>query len=105
MQYNIQQCIKCRFVLCFRYGIENEGVAKTHYIDKISAHESLTVEDCGLFINPVIPWIAASPDAILSCKCHGKGVLEIKCPHSLVNMTFAELCQSSTYCLKEVIER
>uniref|UniRef100_A0A1X7V4J3 YqaJ viral recombinase domain-containing protein n=1 Tax=Amphimedon queenslandica TaxID=400682 RepID=A0A1X7V4J3_AMPQE len=27
-----------------------------------------------------VPFLGASPDAIVSCECHGHGVVEVKCP-------------------------
>ena len=32
-------------------------------------------------------YIAASPDGLANCKCHGKTLLEIKCPFSIRNKT------------------
>jgi len=34
-----------------------------------------------LCINPEWPFIGASPDGVISCQFHGKGVLEVKCPY------------------------
>ena len=31
-------------------------------------------------ISATHPWIAVSPDLIVQCDCHGRGVVEIKCP-------------------------
>ena len=45
-------------------------------------HNDLTVADSGLVINPQWPFVAATSDGIVDCKCCGKGVLEIKCPYS-----------------------
>ena len=39
-----------------------------------------TVFEAGLFIDPYRPFLGASPDGIVNCKCCGKGVIEIKCP-------------------------
>ena len=35
-----------------------------------------------MIINPNYPYIGASPDAIVECKCCGIRCLEIKCPYS-----------------------
>ena len=46
--------------------------------------------------------IAASPDGIISCSCHEKGVLEIKCPFTHRHESIVEAVVSdSNYCLKE----
>ena len=30
-------------------------------------------------------YIGASPDGIMYCKCHGKSILEVKCPYNIRN--------------------
>ena len=37
-------------------------------------------------INVKYPHLGASPDGIFVCDCHGKGLLEIKCPHKHRNV-------------------
>ena len=37
----------------------------------------------------------------LFCRCHGKGVLEVKCPFNLTTKSFAEMCATPSFCLKE----
>ena len=42
------------------------------------------VEDCGLFIDRDHPFIAASPDGLVTCSCCGEGLCEVKvgtCTH------------------------
>ena len=65
------------------WGLKQENVARELYL-KISTpmHDDLTVSGSGLVINPQWPFIGASPDGAVECKCCGKGVLEIKCPYS-----------------------
>jgi len=43
-------------------------------------HEGLVIADSGLVINPQWPFIAASPDGVVNCKCYEKLILEIKWP-------------------------
>ncbi len=45
-------------------------------------HQQSNVLGCGLFLNKDNPLFRSTPDGIVSCKCCGKGLLEIKCPHS-----------------------
>ena len=47
-------------------------------IIKQSLHKGFRTKKCGLLINQEYPWIAASPDAVIECDCHGIGVLEAK---------------------------
>ena len=43
-------------------------------------HQGFRIEYAGLFLHLDDPYIGASPDRIVCCDCHGKGVLEVKCP-------------------------
>jgi hypothetical protein len=43
------------------------------------------VEQCGLFVKSDRPYIAGSPDGIVSYNCCPKAVLEIKCPFTLAD--------------------
>ena len=65
------------------WGLKQEKVAKELYL-KINtpSHDNLTVRDSGLVINPQWPFVGASPDGLIECRCCGKGTLEIKCPYS-----------------------
>ena len=49
---------------------------------KRKKHIDFQVRESGLVINPLWPSFGASPDGIISCKCCGRGTLEIKCPYS-----------------------
>ena len=63
------------------WGIAQEKYALRKYMEDVSArHEQFLVEQCGLIINPEFPWMGASPDSMVSCKCCGLGTVEIKCP-------------------------
>lgn len=44
-------------------------------------HEDFSIERCGLVVCPIEPCFGASPDGIVQCRCHGKAVLEVKCPY------------------------
>lgn len=45
-------------------------------------HEDPNIHKCGLYIKPDIPYIGASPDRVLTCKCCGRILVEVKCPYS-----------------------
>jgi len=45
------------------------------------------MEECGLFLDTDNPFIGASPDRIVSCSCHGKMCVEIKCPYSISHLS------------------
>ena len=59
----------------------------------------LQVVPSGLIINPELPWIGASPDGMVTCTCHGDGVLEIKCPYNSKDCSLSESCEDSSFCL------
>ena len=40
------------------------------------------MQNTGLHINAKFPYLGASPGSLIQCDCHGKGVLDIKCPYS-----------------------
>ncbi len=84
-----------------KWGRENEPVARDLYIkNQKSKHSKFEVKECGLFLDKEYPYLGASPDALVSCFCHGEGLLEIKCPWTYRNYTaskFAE--QSDTFLL------
>ena len=45
-------------------------------------HNNFTTIKCGLIISVKHPFIVVSPDALASCDCHGKAVVEVKCPYA-----------------------
>ena len=66
-----------------KWGIENETTAQEEYIVTMSSsHASFKCDLAGLVINPLYPFLGASPDGFTECDCCGKGLLEIKCPFS-----------------------
>lgn len=59
---------------CCRYGFEKEKFALAQFEDTIG----VKVDECGLFIDKEIPYLAASPDGMFK----NKGLVEVKCPSS-----------------------
>ena len=69
-----------------KYGRNMEEVAKQKYVKIFEKeHQSAKHRECGLFISEEDRFLGATPDLLLECSCCGKGVLEIKCPYSIVN--------------------
>jgi len=54
------------------HGLKWEGAARERFQEETNEK----VETVGLVVNPNIPWLGASPDALV----RGKFILEIKCP-------------------------
>uniref|UniRef100_A0A224Z122 Protein containing YqaJ domain n=1 Tax=Rhipicephalus zambeziensis TaxID=60191 RepID=A0A224Z122_9ACAR len=71
------------FSAATNWGKQKEDVARKAYISMVAAkHEEFVCESAGLHICATEPFLAASPDGLISCKCCGAGVLEVKCPYS-----------------------
>ena len=65
------------------HGQKNEKRAWTQYKTlSLQEHQILVIQNTDLHINAEFPYLGASPDGLSQCNCHGKGVLEIKCPHN-----------------------
>ena len=73
-------------VPAIKYGRANGNTARNLFFTLESPkHRNVKVEQCGLFVKSDRPYIAGSPDGIVSCNCCPKAVLEIKCPFTLAD--------------------
>ena len=80
------------------WGIKNESIAREKYRNEVcTQHESFKLELAGLFVNPSYPYLGASPDGLVSCRCCGDGLIEIKCPFSIRNSDPKTVCTSNFY--------
>lgn len=62
------------------YGQTMEVAALQQYSENYKKnHSKATIDKSGLIISATYPFIAASPDGVVSCKCCGEGLIEIKC--------------------------
>ena len=64
-------------------GIERESLAVSTFVGELEklGHSSVTVQQCGLFIDRSLPFLGASPDGIVTCGCCPiSRLLEIKYP-------------------------
>jgi hypothetical protein len=69
-----------------KYGRNMESTAKERYLMYFQEkHRETSIRECGLFIHETKQYIGASPDSLVECACCGKGVLEIKCPSSIIS--------------------
>ena len=48
-----------------------------------SQHKQFKSEDSGLVVHKDKPFISASPDLLVYCKCCREGLCEIKCPETI----------------------
>lgn len=80
------------------FGKNHEPIARNLYFQKAKMdHRSLTVDQCGLFIDKDCPYIGASPDGVVTCSCCGKGLLEIKCSYTYQNEHPMKACEDNNY--------
>ena len=79
------------------YGLDSEEPARKEYttLHARSCHGQVSVKLTGFHINPDMPHLGASPDAIVDCSRCGVGILEIKSPYNKRNMSIQEACQDS----------
>ncbi|XP_070561234.1 uncharacterized protein [Ptychodera flava] len=70
-----------------KHGRNMEPVAKQNYTSILSQnHRNVTSRECGIFIDRNRPYLAATPDLLVSCECCGQGHVEIKCPRSIAHI-------------------
>lgn len=69
------------------WGHEKTISAAQLYFKKLNhKHCDLVLKESGLVVNPLWPFLGASPDRIRYCKCHCKTLLEIKSLYSKRNL-------------------
>lgn len=87
-----------------RWGRVNESVACQKYTEfmQLNGHPHIVVEaECGFIVHLEEGWLGASPDGVVSDPVRNPsfGLLEIKCPYSVREISPAEACQDpSFYC-------
>lgn len=77
------------------YGQANEKTGKQMYIKSSGNH----IHDIGLVINPLFPFLGATPDAKFS-ENSVTGILEIKSPYSVRDMSMDEACKKQDFFLE-----
>lgn len=83
-----------------RYGTDSEPIARKLYAQGMKkTHKNLKVKKSGIFVNRGNPLFRSTPDGIVTCKCCGTGLLEIKCPYSnaIRLLTGTEIATNSNY--------
>ena len=86
-----------------RYGQVNEPKAISLLESTITsrkAHDNFLCEPVGLIISKSHPYLAAFPDRIFTCICHGRGLVEVKCPYSVKGKNIRECAKNNKgFCL------
>jgi len=69
-----------------KYGQVNEPKALAKYMDIMKeGHSGCKLKTSGLVISDRFDYLGASPDSIFECSCHGKRLVEVKCPYTLTD--------------------
>ena len=83
-----------------QWGINKEPLARKAYEQRCKKdHSHFSVTEVGLFVSVKYPFLAASPDGLVKCACHGTGCLEIKCTWSHRDKTVKEAAEAPGTCL------
>ena len=83
------------------WGHYNEDIAiKAFYKHMRSKHKKMEIQKCGVVLYGEIPIIAASPDALVTCSCHGVRPLEVKNPFTHRNLPIIEFANQPSTCLE-----
>ena len=74
-----------------KWGQDNEGnPLKAFYVKEGIKHIEFKLEKADLFLDKNRAYNGASPNNITYCKCHGKSILEVKCPYDICNSFIKE---------------
>ena len=101
MQYDTYDLSK---VPAVKWGIDHESQAKAAFIEYMEKeHDEFISEDIGLVLCHDFPFLAASPDGVAKCSCHGISMVEIKCPYKyrFSSPTDEQALTDRNYCLNE----
>ncbi|XP_029027751.1 uncharacterized protein LOC114868388 [Betta splendens] len=85
------------------WGIEMEAEVVRRYqrLKSSALGGPISVQDCGLFIDADHPWLAASPDGIVTDSKSGQWVLEVKCPYKHRRSRVEDACRDDpAFCLE-----
>ncbi|XP_041062071.1 uncharacterized protein LOC121287963 [Carcharodon carcharias] len=87
-----------------KWGVQKEPIAIRKYEKQKSENtrHQISVQPCGLFIDPMKAWLAASPDGVVVDKTTGDTIslVEVKCPYKHRNHTINEACKDRKFCLE-----
>ena len=87
------------------YGIPHTAALQwgcDHETDAIQQYMLLSgsqVEECGVFLSEQFPYLATSPDGIISFGNGKFGVVEVKCPYKHRKNSIEEACKDPSFCL------
>ena len=81
-----------------KWGQDNEENAfKSFYAEGESKHQTFNAKNCDTLLGKIKSYISASPDGIVTWKCHGKGLIEIKCQYSIRKKKILEFVRGCVF--------
>ena len=84
------------------WGVYNEPFAIANFLKaQRGFHKHMKVNTCGVFVCAQYPFIAASPDAIVTCDCCRVRPLEVKNPYKYRHMSIRNYAAQKDSCLKK----
>ncbi|XP_026233553.1 uncharacterized protein LOC113174083 [Anabas testudineus] len=89
--------------MCWGVEMEAEVVRRYQRLKSSALERSISVQDCGLFIDTRHPWLAASPDGIVTDSQTGQRLLclEVKCPYKHRHRRVEDACRDDpAFCLQ-----
>lgn len=73
-------------VPAIKWGVEHEQEAREAYAHIMAVkHATFKMNPAGLQVCTKQPFLAATPDGVVSCSCCSEGLIEIKCPFKYWN--------------------
>lgn len=86
------------------WGINHEADAIGKYAAEMKNHHTnFQHNKTGVFLSTEYPHLAASPDGTATCTCCGRGLIEVKCPHSAAHSTAEQAAgNNADFCLQLV---
>lgn len=85
----------------YQVGLQSWGSSKRSLLSvQDNRHQGLKIEESGFFISTEYGFLGATPDGLVSCKCCGNGVIEIKCPFCQRDKDLTECMKNKNFCLE-----
>ena len=78
-----------------QWGCDHETNAICSYAHKTQ----MAVRECGIFLSSSFPYLATSPDGIISLDDASFGLVEVKSPFKHPKSTIEEACDDASFCL------
>ena len=86
-----------------QWGLDHEDSTCRLVFKKLGrTHKSMTMRKCGVYISCHYPYMCATPDRIIECKCCGQRTLEVKHPRKAKGKSISDYLKCKGTCLREV---